>query len=379
MQTNKNAYISELFKTKTVFMNNNHYCVILAGGIGTRLWPSSRQRLPKQFLDLLGTGETLLQATYRRYASIINPENIIVLVNEQHRDIARKQLPQLPEHNLLLEPIRRNTVPSVTWAAINIGQRNRNALMLVSPSDQLITNEAALQADVEKAFAYIEASQRLLALGITPSRPDTTYGYIQMADTTDDGIHKVKSFSEKPEADFAKIFMESHEFLWNTGIFAWSAKTFLSTVMQISSEFQDVMREVEVMLREGQHSPTLINDAFAICPNISLETGVLEKVDNVDVMLCHFGWTDLGTWDKLYDVMPKQDGNNVTIGAKAMYYDTTDCIVKLPEGKLAVLQGLHDYNVIDDGNILLVCRRNDQSTIRMIVNDVQMNMGEEYL
>ncbi len=296
-----------------------------------------------------------------------------------HRDIVRQQLPQLPDWNLLLEPMRRNTVPSVTWAAINIRQRNRDALLIISPSDQLITNEAALQDNVLKAFDYIESNQRLLALGIRPSRPDTTYGYIQMADTADDDIHKVKSFIEKPEAEFAKIFMESHEFLWNTGIFAWSADTFLNTVMQISSEFQEVMHEVEVRLMEGQNHSELINNAFAISPNIPLETGVLEKVDNVDVMLCHFGWTDLGTWDKLYDVMPKQDGNNVTIGAKAMYYDTTDCIVKLPEGKLAVLQGLHDYNVIDSGSILLVCRRNNQSAIRMIVNDVQMNMGEEFL
>ncbi|MBQ4277941.1 MAG: mannose-1-phosphate guanylyltransferase [Bacteroidaceae bacterium] len=360
-------------------MNPNHYCVILAGGIGTRLWPYSRQHMPKQFLDILGTGETLLQATYRRYSTFIDPHNIIVLANEQCHDITRSQLPQLPAENLMLEPIRRNTVPSATWAAINIRRLNRNAMMLVSPADQLITNEQALQDDVLKGFEYIEHQQRLLTLGIKPTRPETAYGYIQMDEAVADNIYKVKSFSEKPEETFARMFMDSNEFLWNTGIFMWGVNTFLNTIQHASTEFYDVMREVEVMFNEGNHHPGLINDAFSICPTISLETEVLEKADNVDVMPCHFGWTDLGTWNKLYEVLQQQADDNVVIGNKALLYDTNGCIVKLPKGKIAVLQGLQDYAVIDDGNALMVCKKADQNIIRQAVNDIQMNLGENYL
>ena len=360
-------------------MNQNHYCVILAGGIGTRLWPSSRQKLPKQFIDLLGTGETLLQSTYRRYANFIDRKNIIVVSNERYEDITRSQLPDLPEENLLLEPIRRNTVPSVTWAAINISRRNKNALMIISPADQLITNDEALKTDILKGFDYIATHNRLLTLGVKPTRPETAYGYIQMAEPMETDIYKVKSFTEKPEPEFASMFIESGEFLWNTGLFMWSCRDFIESIKQLSIEFQDVMREVEVMMMEGSHRPSLIANAFAISPNIPVETGILEKVNNVDVMLCHFGWSDLGTWSKLYEIMPKEEHQNVVMGSKAMFYNSENCIVKLPQGKVAVLQGLQDYAVIDDGNVLMICKRNDQTTIRNIVNDVQMSLGEDYL
>lgn len=360
-------------------MSNNNYCVILAGGIGTRLWPYSRQHMPKQFLDILGTGETLLQATYRRYAAFIDAQNILVVTNEQYRDTVCRQLPGLPTENLLLEPIRRNTVPSVTWAAIHIGHINKDAVMLVSPADQLITNEQALQDDVMRAFEYARRRQRLLTLGITPTRPETAYGYIQMAEPTDENIFEVKSFSEKPEESFARMFMESNEFLWNTGIFMWSVRTYLDAIKATSTEFEDVMREVEVMLSDGTHRPEIVSNAFAICPNIPLETGVLEKADNVDVMLCHFGWTDLGTWSKVYEASGADPSENVILQSKALMYDSHGCIVKVPEGKIAVVQGLTDYAIIDDGSVLLVCKRDDQSAIRSARNDIQMNIDDHYL
>lgn len=360
-------------------MDKNNYCVILAGGIGTRLWPSSRQNKPKQFLDIMGTGETLLQATYNRYAKLIDKQNIIVVSNETYAEITKEQLPDLPLKNLLLEPMRRNTVPSVTWASLNIRHRNPDALVLITPADQMITNEEALMADVMHGFEYIKNNHRLLTMGIQPTRPETSFGYIQMAESLDEDIYKVKSFTEKPEIDFAKLFFESKEFLWNTGLFMWRAQTYIDAIKGISNEFTELMSRLQLHLIAGATLSTIIDEAFSICPSIPLETGVLEKVNIVDVMMCHFGWNDLGTWKEIYNVMPKEEAGNVNIKSNALFYDCEDCVVKLSDGKIAVIQGLKDYAIIEDDNILMICKKDDQQTIRKFVNDVQMNMGEEYL
>lgn len=360
--------------------NKNYYCIILAGGIGSRLWPSSQIEKPKQFIDILGTGETLLQATFRRYSKFIDKNNIIVMSNEKYKDICREQLPTLPEKNLLLEPMRRNTVPSVTWAAIHITRINPDALMLVTPADQLITDLAALESDMIKGFNYVKINNRLLTLGIMPTRPETAFGYIQMSEPMQESIYQVKSFTEKPEIEFANMFLESKEFLWNTGLFMWSAKTFLGTIKHISNEVSDILQQVQNMLIVGNEFPRLIQSAFSICPNIPLETGVLEKVDNVDVMLCHFGWNDIGTWSQLYSVMPKVDNRNVILTpenqrpgtSQILFYDTDDCVVELPYGKTAVIQGLHDFAIIDNGDILMICRKSDRTSIRKFANDVYM-------
>jgi len=361
-------------------MKQNHYCVILAGGIGTRLWPASRQQLPKQFIDILGTGETLLQATYRRYSRIIDRENIIVMSNVNYKDIVTQQLPELPENNLLLEPIRRNTVPSVVWAAIHLVRVNPEAVMLVSPADQLITNEAAFESDMQNGFEYVTENQRLLTVGVAPNQPETAFGYIQMSEFVRGNIYKVKSFTEKPEFQFAKLFYESKEFLWNTGLFIWSAKTFLDTIRQVSSEVSDILQRMQAMLLVGDDVPSLIQQAFSICPNIPLETGVLEKVDNVDVMMSHFGWSDLGTWEQIFNVGPKNDSNNMIITdgedngfSHLLSYDTSDCIVRLPKGKIATIQGLHGFAVIDTPDILLICKKDNQQSIRNFVNDVELH------
>ncbi len=363
-------------------MNTNHYCVILAGGIGMRLWPCSQEAKPKQFIDILGTGETLLQATFRRYSKFIAKENILVLSNEKYADLCRQQLPQLPADNLLLEPMRRNTVPSVTWAAIHLIRRNPQAVMLVTPADQLITDYAALETDMKKGFDYVSRHNRLLTMGITPTRPETAFGYIQMGVQRADNIHQVKSFTEKPEKEFANMFLESHEFLWNTGLFLWSASAFLHAIRNLSPKVTDILQHLQNIIESEESIPQLIEDAFAICPNIPLETGVLEKVDNVDVMLCHFGWNDIGTWSQLFNVMPHSDSNNVVLtpeGQKpgtgmAMFYDTDNTIVSLPQGKVAVIQGLHDCAVIDTGNIIMICKKEDQSSIRKFVNDYEMRI-----
>ena len=358
----------------------NYYCVILAGGIGTRLWPASRQEMPKQFLDILGTGETLLQATYKRYTRFIDKENIIVMSNERYKELTIEQLPQLPPANLLLEPMRRNTVPSVVWAAIHLTRINPDAVMLVSPADQLITDEATFESDMTEAFDYVANNARLLTVGVTPTYPNTSYGYIQMNGQRADSIFQVKSFTEKPELEFAKMFLDSGEFLWNTGLFLWGARTFLDSIMQISNEISDILQRMQAMLSVGDDIPALIQQAFAICPNIALETGVLEKVDNVDVIRCNFGWSDLGTWTQVFNIMQKTQDNNVVLTSQdettpahtTFFYNTTDCIVKLPKGKIATIQDMHGYAIIDTPDILMICRKEDQQSIRNFVNDVTL-------
>lgn len=360
-------------------MNNNFYCVILAGGIGTRLWPCSRQYKPKQFIDFFGLGETMLQATYRRYSVFIPIENIIVVSNSIYSDLIYEQLPDIPKENLLMEPIRRNTVPSVTWACIEISKRNPAATIVVSPADQMITNDKMFAEDILFGLDYATRHQRLLTLGVLPLRPETNYGYIQMGNNIDSNIYSVKSFTEKPESDFAKMFVESKEFLWNTGLFIWNANVFLDSVHKAASNYITMMDEVQLLSADGGNVVHIVEEAFSKCPNISLEEGVLEKADNVDVLLCHFGWADIGTWGSLYEMLPKDNFGNVLMTSKAFMYDSDNCIVKLPEGKVAVLQGLKDYVVVDDNNVLVVCPKKDQGAIRKFVNDVQLIEGDDFI
>lgn len=357
----------------------NRYCVILAGGKGTRLWPSSRQQKPKQFIDYFSTGETLLQSTYRRFCKFVDADNIIVVSNEDYRDLVMEQLPDLPARNLLLEPMRRNTVPSVTWAAFEICNRQSDATIVVSPADQLITHEEKFVEDISSALDYVGDSGRLLTVGIAPTRPETAYGYIQMADAVGEGIFNVKSFTEKPEMEFARLFVENKEFLWNTGIFVCGAKSFLRTVHGTAVYYTDMMDYIQANYDYGKTFHEFVEKAFSMCPTLSLERGILEKADNVDVMVGHFGWADIGTWDALYDVMPKTEGRNVIASGRAILYDCKDCLVKLPNGRVAVVQGLDDYVIAEEDDVLVICKKDDQGAIRKFVNDVQINIGEDYV
>jgi len=362
-------------------MDKKNFCVILAGGLGTRLWPMSREAKPKQFIDVLGTGKTLLQMTYERFASCIDADNIIIVTNENYRQLVVEQIPGISYQNILMEPMRRNTVPAVTWAALEVKRRCPEGRFVVSPSDQNITGYDAFCEDIVKGLDYVGTHQVLLTLGAKPTRPEEAYGYIQMADRVEgfNDIFNVRSFTEKPANEFAKIFFESGEFLWNTGLFMWSADTFLNAVKSASEEFASIVQTVVTKYNEGEYIADLLMELFTKCPNMSLEQSVLEKSDNVDVMLCHFGWADLGTWAAVHDAMPKSDRGNVVIDSKSLLYDCKDCIIKLPDGHVAVVQGLEDYVVVEEGNVLVICRKGDQKNIRKFVNDAQLNLGEEFV
>lgn len=363
-------------------MDKNYYGIILAGGIGTRLWPVSRQSVPKQFIDLLGTGETLLQSTYRRFLEFLDPNNIIVVTNKNFAGLVREQLPQLAAHNLMLEPIRRNTVPPVTWASVEITRRNPNAVMVVTPSDQNITDrpDGKFADEMLQGLRYVYEHPQLLTVGVPTTRPEVTYGYIQMAEQQADNIYKVQTFTEKPQEDFARLFHESGEFLWNTGIFIWSSRVFLKALHGVSGDYAEVLEELKVSYATGQDVHEGIADLYSKLPNMTLEQTVLEKSENVDVMLCHFGWADLGTWGGVYNYGDKDAAGNVLINhSHTMLDDCHDCLVRLPEGHVAVLQGLRGYVVVEEGNVIVVCKKDDQGAIRRYVTNAQLNLGENYV
>lgn len=360
-------------------MNKNFYCVILAGGIGMRLWPASREKKPKQFLDIMNTGETMLQATYRRFQRFIDKDNIIVVANSNFKDLVREQLPELAEHNLLLEPMRRNTVTSVTWAALETYRRDKDAVMVVSPADQMIDDDDKFQHDILHGLEYASDNARLLTLGAKPTHPETEFGYIQMADQVDEDIYNVRSFTEKPEQNFADMFYESGEFLWNTGLFVWGASTFLHAIHDKNEEFVTFIHEIVKHYQSHGITDGEVVDIYSKVPNMNLEQGVLEKADNVDVLQCHFGWADIGNWDAVHDQSQQDESGNVVIDSKSLLYDCKDCVVKLPSGHIAVLQGLEDYMVVEDGNVLVICKKDDQKSIRKFVNDAQMEFGEEFV
>lgn len=357
--------------------NENNYCVILAGGLGQRLWPCSRQDHPKQFIDFVGKGESLLQDTYRRFRSFIRPENILVVTNRSYAGLLHEQLPELPEDNALFEPIRRNTLASVLWAAMKVRDINPQANIVVTPIDQMISNTVAFEESILRGLDYVSKHRTLLTLGVRPTRPDTNYGYIQMNEKTGDDIFSVRSFTEKPELEFAELFVENGEFLWNTGLFIWNADAFIETVHSSVPEFLDFIDNWETGFYAGK-TEAEVSDVFPRIPSETIEAGVLEKVSNVDVMLCHFGWADIGTWDSLYNTLPKDQRQNVVINSKAMMYGCNNCIVKLPSGKIAILQDLDGYTVAEENGVLVVCKRQDQGAVRRFVNDLQANYGEEY-
>ena len=359
--------------------NKHRYCVIMCGGIGSRFWPYSRARLPKQFIDFLGTGRTLLQMSYDRISGIVAPSNILVLTNERYADLVRQQLPELSDEQILCEPARRNTAPCIAWAAWHIAARDQEASMIVCPADHLITREDKFTASVLNGFAFVEANEALLTLGITPTRPETGYGYIQVGEPVCGDISKVKTFTEKPNLELAKVFLETGEFFWNSGIFLWRASSIIEALRKhdsdLTARFDRGASDFGTPREEA-----FIRDNFASFPANSIDYAVMEKADNVYVECVSFGWNDLGTWSALHDNSPKNEDGNVAQNCKVLAYESTGNIFAVRDSeKLVVAHGLKDYIVADAGDVLLICPKSEEQRIKQMVNDVRIAYLDKYL
>lgn len=361
-------------------MNKNYYAIIMAGGIGSRFWPISRTSHPKQFIDILGTGKTLIQNTYERFLKVCPKENIYVVTNENYTSLVKKQLPDMGDDQILTEPVMRNTAPCVAYGCFKIESLNPDAAIVVAPSDHLILDENAFISAIEKSLEAASANDCLITLGIKPSRPDTGYGYIQYTDNAlKNDFFKVKTFTEKPTLEIAKTFLQSGDFLWNAGIFIWSGKAIVKAFGQYLPDMNEIFADARSVYNtpdEKKH----IHNAYQQCINISIDYGVMEKADNVYVLPSEFGWSDLGTWASIYDLADKDYvGNAVIPSEKVIMYDSSNCMVNVPGEKLVILQGLHDYIVVESNNSLLICPRDQEQNIKQVVSDVKQKFGTKYI
>lgn len=358
--------------------NKNIYCVIMAGGIGSRFWPMSRTKYPKQFLDVLGVGKSLLQQTYDRLLRLCPAENILVVTNDEYGAIVQEQLPELPEYNILREPARRNTAPCIAYASFKIKKRNPNAVVIVAPSDHLILRESDFVSSAMNAADFAQAENALVTLGIQPSRPDTGYGYIQF-ETGKSEVKKVKTFTEKPDHDIAVKFLESGDFLWNSGIFIWSVKSAMFAFQKHLNEMYRAFENGEDAY-DTENETKFIERVYPECRNISVDYGIMEKASNVYVIPSEWGWSDLGTWGSLYTHLEKDSNDNAVLGKNVMLLDSKKNIVNNNSNrKLIVIQGLEDYIVVDKANVLLICKKEDEQEIKQIVNNVKLEKGEDYV
>lgn len=350
----------------------------MSGGIGSRFWPFSREARPKQFLDFFGTGRSLLQMTFDRFKKILPIENIFIVTNQGYAEMIAEELPELKSEQILLEPMRRNTAPCIAFATYHINAINPDANIVVAPSDHLILKEDEFLSVIQKAYDFVDNNKVLLTLGIRPSRPETGYGYIQVSDEKIDNVTKVKVFTEKPDLDLAKVFYESGEFLWNSGIFIWNTQVILEAFRQympeVSARFDSACD-----LFNTDKEKAFIAENFPFCPNISIDYGIMEKATNVCVQSADFGWSDLGTWGSLYDISEKDSSANASLAAKALFFDSSENIVVLPSGQVAVIQGLDGYIVAESDNVLLICKKEEEQRIKQFVTDVKLQFGEDYV
>ncbi len=357
-------------------MNKNYYAVIMAGGIGSRFWPISSQEFPKQFHDMLGTGQSLLQKTYSRLNQIIPSENIYILTNERYLDLTLEQLPAISKEQVVLEPAMRNTAPCILLSALKIHKKNPNALMLVAPSDHWIEDEKAYAEDVAISFEAAAQDPKLMTLGIEPTFPNTGYGYIESSKVGTD-VKRVEQFREKPDYETAKSFVASGNFLWNAGIFLWSTQSILDAFKNLLPEMYTLFESGLQQLNTAEEE-AFIGENYAKAENISIDYGILEKADNVFVKKATFDWNDLGTWGSLYDKLDKDEANNAVVNAETFISDSKNNMVFSETGKLVVLDGIEDYIVVDKENVLLLYPKKKEQDIKELLQDIKNKYGNKY-
>ncbi len=351
----------------------------MAGGIGSRFWPVSRTGYPKQFIDILGTGRSLIQWTYQRFKHICPQENIYFITNQQYIQTLKEQIPELNDANIISEPSRKNTAPCAAYFAHKMMSLNPNANIIMSPADHLIMDERAFERTALDALTFVSNHDALLTLGIKPTRPDTGYGYIQYdVEEELDMVYRVKTFTEKPSLELARTFLKSGDFLWNSGIFVWNVKT----IMEALDRYLPEMHEVFTMAKNVYNTPReaeVISNLYSQCTNISIDYGIMEKAKNVFVIPSYFGWCDLGTWESAYENSEKDYLGNAVYGDNVMVIDASECMIKVPNEKLLVVQGLEQFIVIDTPDVLLICERNREQQIKEYVAEVKRNKGEKFL
>lgn len=352
----------------------------MAGGIGSRFWPESRLGMPKQFLDLLGTGRSLIQWTYQRFQHICPKENIFFITNQAYIRTLKEQVPELSDHNIISEPSRKNTAPCAAYFAHKMMAMNPKANIIMTPADHLIMDERAFERSMYEALDFVGHHNALLTLGIKPTRPDTGYGYIQYetGEEMDHGVARVKTFTEKPSLELARTFLKSGDFLWNSGIFIWNVQTIMDALEKYLPELNEVFVQADGMYNTPREHDA-INELYAQCTNISIDYGIMEKAKNVYSIPAYFGWCDLGTWESAYDNSKKDYLGNAVYGQNVMVIDANECIVKAPDDKLVVLQGLEQFIVIDTADVLLICERGREQQIKEYVAEVKRNKGDKYL
>ena len=351
----------------------------MAGGVGSRFWPLSRRQRPKQFLDILGTGRSFLRHTFERFSPMIPVENFLVVTNESYAEQVLAEIPELSPEQVLAEPLGRNTAPCITYAAYRIAATSPDATMIVTPSDHLILDEVLFRQEMERCVEFASATGSLLTVGLTPTRPDTGYGYIQVgAPAEQSGFQRVKTFTEKPNTQLARAFVESGEFFWNSGIFVWRADAIVGEVRRHLPDTYELFASAEGSYgtpEEKEH----IARIYSELRGTSIDYGVMEKSDNVFVRCTNFGWSDIGTWGSLYQYSAKDDDGNATTGNEIYSFDTHNCLVRLPKEKIAVIEGLEEYIVVDTDDVLMICPKSNEQDIKKFIATVRYSSGDKFI
>ena len=365
-------------------LDENNYCVIMAGGVGSRFWPKSRTQCPKQFLDILGTGRTLIQQTFDRFRNICNPENIYVVTGEDYAEIVSEQLPELNKDNILCEPIRRNTAPCIAYASYKIFSKNPEAQIVVSPADHFVGDTRGFEETIKRGLQFIKFNtESFLTVGIIPTRPETGYGYIQIDSRIGEDplaineVTKVKLFTEKPILEMAKVFVSSKEFFWNAGIFLWSAKAIIEAFRTQQKEMAELFDSGLNVAYNTAQEKEFINSIYPQCHNISIDYGIMENYPDIYVIPALFPWSDLGTWGSLYENSQKDENQNAVAGTKVVAINSTGCIINT-DSNLVVVDGLKDYIIAQSDKLLLIMPKANEQEIKNIVNNVKIKYGEQF-